>query len=99
MATGRAAATAGTTTLTPPSAPGHSPIARAVRWARVHLFSTWLSTAVTLVLFYLVMRMGVSLINWGFVNAIWSLPDAAAGGADTRICREARAESACWALI
>jgi general L-amino acid transport system permease protein len=99
MANGRAAATAGTTTLAPPAAPGHSPIARAVRWARVHLFSTWLSTAVTLVLFYLVMRMGVSLINWGFVNAIWSLPDAAAGGADTRICREARAESACWALI
>jgi len=34
----------------------------------------------------------LSLINWGFINAIWSLPDAANGLSDTRICREARAE-------
>jgi general L-amino acid transport system permease protein len=98
MANGRAA-TAGTTALAPPSAPGHSPLARAARWARANLFNSWIGSAVTLLLGYLLIKMLVGLISWGFVNAIWTLPDAANGLSDTRICREARAESACWALI
>src|SRR5260221_512417 len=98
MANGRAA-TAGTTTIAPPVAPGHSLLARAVRWARANLFNSWIGSAVTLLLAYLLFKVLVGLISWGVVNAIWSLPDAANGLSDTRICREARAESACWALI
>jgi general L-amino acid transport system permease protein len=99
MANGRAA-TAGTTALARSAEPGHSLQARALRWVRANLFNSVPSTILTLVLAYFVLKILVSLISWGFVNAIWSLPDAANGQPpDTRICRDARAESACWALI
>jgi len=98
MANGRAA-TAGTTALTPTAEPSHSPLARAARWARQHLFSSWLSTAVTLALAYVLFKTLAAVLSWGFFNAIWTLPTAANGLPDTRICREVRADSACWALI
>src|SRR5262245_15249740 len=91
-------ATAGATTLPRAAEPSHSALARGWRWARANLFSSWISTVVTLLLAYLLIKLLISLVMWGVINAYWTLPEAA-GGADTRICRDARAESACWALI
>jgi len=34
-------------------------------------------------------------VNWALVNAIWTLP----AGAGTAVCRAARADGACWAVI
>jgi general L-amino acid transport system permease protein len=79
----------------PPPASVYGPIA----WLRKNLFSGWLSTAVTLALIYLIVSWALSFINWGFVNAIWSVPTAANGQPDTRVCRELAGAGACWAVI
>jgi general L-amino acid transport system permease protein len=93
MANGRAAA-ATTGSLAPPAAPGHSTLSRAYHWARTNLFNGWLNGAITVVLAYLLAKGLYGLLNWAIFNAIWTLPTP-----DTRVCRDARAESACWALI
>ncbi len=64
----------------------------AVRWLRVHLFSTWFDTAVTLVVIYLVVRVLWGFLDWAVFNAFFHVED-------TRICREGRDQGACWALI
>jgi general L-amino acid transport system permease protein len=63
-------------------------------WARANLFSSWLSTAVTLALAYLVLRWVAGFIDWAFVNAIWSVPDS-----QTQACRDIKGVGACWAVI
>ena len=63
-------------------------------WARANLFSGWLSTAVTLLLAYLLVRWAIGLVDWAFVNAIWSLP-----ASETQRCRDLRGTGACWAVI
>ena len=73
----------------PPSRPG-GPLG----WLRANLFSSWLSTATTLLLAYLVVRAGIALIEWGIVNAIWSVPDG-----KTQACRDSKGIGACWAVI
>lgn len=78
-----------------PAAKGRLPAALA--WLRANLFYSWLSTAITLVLCYLVARGGLAMVNWAFVNAVWLVPSAA-GGADTTACRALEA-GACWAII
>ncbi len=68
-------------------------------WARANLFNSWLSTAITLVLGYLVVRFAVGVIEWGFLNAVWSVPTRADGTADTSACLNAKGIGACWAVI
>ena len=68
-------------------------------WARVNLFNSWPSTAVTLVLGYLILRLAVGIVEWGFLNAIWSVPTRADGTADTSACLKAKGVGACWAVI
>src|SRR5262245_19510433 len=68
-------------------------------WARKNLFSTWLSSAVTLLILYLVITRLYAFIEWGLVNAIWSVPVNAQGVPDTKMCRELKGIGACWALI
>lgn len=65
-----------------------------VGWMRENLFSSWLNTAVTLLLAYFLVRWITGFVDWAFVNAIWSVP-----GNNTAACREARGIGACWALI
>lgn len=67
-------------------------------WLRANLFSSWLSTAVTLVLAYLLVSWTLSFLNWAVVNAIWDVPGTGQQ-VDTSACRAARGEGACWALI
>ncbi len=90
MANGRAAAVS--LPSGPPGAGAFLP--RAAQWARANLFSSWLNSVLTLVLAYFLFKGLVGFVSWAFIDAIWSLPTQ-----DTRPCRDARAESACWALI
>jgi general L-amino acid transport system permease protein len=68
--------------------------AAVVRWLRANLFSGWLSSAVTLVLFYVLAKAAIALVSWAFVNAVWIVP-----GQNTEACRAAHGLGACWALI
>ncbi|MDQ1081006.1 amino acid ABC transporter permease [Pseudoroseomonas cervicalis] len=69
-----------------------------VAWARANLFSGWLSTAVTLVLLYFLIRWAVGFIDWAFINAIWSVP-VTNGTAQTQACRALQGSGACWAVV
>jgi general L-amino acid transport system permease protein len=69
-----------------------------VAWARANLFSSWWSTAVTLVLLYVILRAAWGFIDWGIINAIWVVPQGA-NGPDTAVCRNAIGIGACWAVI
>ncbi len=69
-----------------------------VAWVRQNLFGGWLSSAVTLLLIYLIITRAWSFIDWAFINAIWSVPSTPAGP-DTRACRALEGAGACWALI
>lgn len=68
-------------------------------WARANLFSSVLSTAVTLALGYVILRVLFSLFEWGVVNAIWTVPYGANGVADTGVCQNAKGVGACWAVL
>lgn len=83
------------------SAPRSAPITAVgpVAWLRANLFSGWLSTAVTLVLGYLVIRAVMGFVDWAFINAIWSVPVAPNGQAQTQACRELGGTGACWAVV
>src|SRR3954454_21085950 len=80
----------------PEAAPRTAPLSQVglIGWARANLFSGWLNTAVTLVLAYLLIRWIVGFVEWGVVNAIWSVPDN-----QTQACRDLKGTGACWAVI
>jgi general L-amino acid transport system permease protein len=67
---------------------------RAIRWMRANLFASVTSTVISLLLFFLLAKAGVSLLQWGILNAIWILP-----GSQTDACRAIRGIGACWAVI
>ena len=68
-------------------------------WLKANLFNSWLSTAVTLVLGSVILRVGFTFIDWALVHAIWSVPYSASGIADTAVCQNAKGTGACWAII
>src|SRR3712207_758621 len=80
----------------PEAAPRTPPVSQIglVGWLRANLFSSWINTAVTLVLLYLVARWAISFIDWAFVNAVWSVPNN-----QTQVCRDLKGTGACWAVI
>jgi len=67
---------------------------RIVTWMRQNLFASWLSSVITLLLVFLIARALYALVQWGLVNAIWSVPDG-----QTQACRAARGVGACWAVV
>ena len=69
-------------------------VAGPVAWVRANLFSSWVNTAVTLLLAYLVARWAIGFVDWAFVNAIWSVPNN-----QTQACRDMRGVGACWAVV
>ena len=68
-------------------------------WARANLFGSVWSTAVTLALGYIIVRVVFSLIEWGLVHAIWSVPYGPTGIADTAACQNVKGVGACWAVL
>jgi general L-amino acid transport system permease protein len=92
--------TLGAATASPEAAPRLAPVRTTgpIAWMRQNLFATWLSTAVTLLLGYLIVRWTIGFVEWAFVNAIWEVP-VVNGQAQTQACREAKGVGACWAVI
>jgi general L-amino acid transport system permease protein len=64
----------------------------------MNLFGSWLSTAVTLVLAYLIVRWTIGFVEWAFINAVWSVP-MQGNQPQTGVCREMKGVGACWAVI
>src|ERR1700704_4785992 len=67
---------------------------RAIRWLRANLFASIPSTVISLLLIFLLAKATVSLVQWGFWNATWTVPDN-----QTSACRAIRGLGACWAVI
>ncbi len=68
-------------------------------WLRTHLFGSWWSTAVTLLLGYLIIRWGIGFLEWAVIDAIWTVPTNELGQPDATVCRTASPAGACWAVI
>jgi general L-amino acid transport system permease protein len=65
-----------------------------IRWLRANLFASVTSSIISLILIGLLAKAFVSLVQWGYWNAIWSVP-----GDQTGACRSIRGLGACWAVI
>ena len=78
-----------------PAGAGFAPVA----WARANLFNSWLSSAVTVLLLYLIAKWVLGFVSWGLVHAVWSVPETASGALDPTPCIEAKGTGACWAMI
>ena len=68
-------------------------------WVRANLLGSWWSTAITLVLGYVIVRIVVSLFGWAVLHAVWSVPYGPTGIADTTVCQNAKGVGACWAVL
>ena len=68
-------------------------------WARANLFGSWWSTAITLLLGYIILRIAVSFFAWAVFNAVWTVPYNEQGVANTAACQNAKGIGACWAII
>src|SRR4051794_19967797 len=77
-------------TRPPPLTAGVGPLG----WARMNLFNSVPSTAVTLVLLYFIVKWAIAFLDWGVLHAVWSVPYTQAGP-DTSACREAKGIGAC----
>src|SRR5262245_8175393 len=66
-----------------------------IAWLRTNLFATIPSTIITLLLLLVLGKGLISLVQWGWLNAVWSVPDAG----NTAACRALRGSGACWAVI
>ena len=69
------------------------------QWARANLFNSWLSTAVTLAIGYVLVRGTIGFIDWAIVHAVWTVPVGANGLADATTCHAVKGIGACWAVI
>ena len=80
----------------PEAAPRSPPASQIglVGWLRANLFSSWLNSAVTLLVAYLVIRWLIGFVEWGIVNAVWSVPNN-----QTQACRDLKGIGACWAVV
>jgi general L-amino acid transport system permease protein len=88
-------ATLSTETREQPSVLAVGPIA----WLRANLFSSWLSSAVTLLLVYFGAKWIIGFFEWAVVHAVWSVPATPPGKLDPSACRDAKGIGACWAVI
>jgi general L-amino acid transport system permease protein len=63
-----------------------------------NLFATWLSTAVTLALGYVIVRVVVAFAAWALFDAVWTVPYVN-GIPQTSVCQAVKGIGACWAVI
>ncbi|NKE44799.1 amino acid ABC transporter permease [Roseomonas frigidaquae] len=84
----------------PEAAPRAAPVTSTgtVAWLRANLFSSWINTAVSLALAYLLVRWTIGFIDWAFINAIWTVP-MQGNVPQTQACRALEGSGACWAVI
>src|SRR4051794_23409912 len=69
-------------------------VGRAILWLRANLFGSISSSIVSLLLIAVLAKAFISLMQWGFLNAVWTVP-----GSDSNACRMVRGLGACWAVI
>ncbi|HEX9462257.1 MAG TPA: amino acid ABC transporter permease [Alphaproteobacteria bacterium] len=67
---------------------------RAAQWVRANLFSSWLNTAITLVIAYFLIKVLVAVLSWALFNAVWTVENN-----NTQACRAVQGMGACWAVI
>src|ERR1700722_15894671 len=91
--------TTGVASSLPIPSRGAPPGAGAVAWLKTNLFATWISTAVTLALGYVIVRVVMAFVEWAIIGAIWTVPYSANGVAQTAVCQAAKGTGACWAVI
>jgi general L-amino acid transport system permease protein len=72
--------------------PGPAAAPGVIGWLRANLFSSWPNALLTLATIYLLWRMVPPFVDWAFLDAVWRAPDSKA-------CRAAKGEGACWAFI
>lgn len=77
-----------------PAPPGPSWPAR----VRAHLFGSLASTVTTLVLGLAAWRGAAALFDWGWTQAVFSVPGSGLQ-VDTAACRAVEGHGACWAII
>jgi general L-amino acid transport system permease protein len=70
-----------------------------VAWMKANLFQSWFSTAFSLLLGYLLLRLVVGTLEWGVIDAVWSVPKGANGLPDPTACRAVHGDGACWAAV
>ena len=72
----------------------HRPSRGVVEWLRINLFGGVFNTILTLLALYLLAVTVPPFVEWAFVDAVWSAPNA-------RACRGPGGEAvgACWAFI
>ena len=68
-------------------------------WVRANLFNSWISSIVTIVLGVGIFLLARGLLEWGVINAVWSVPTLANGAPDPAACRAVQGVGACWAEI
>ena len=66
-----------------------------VAWLRANLFATIPSSIVTLLILLVVGKGLFSLVQWGLLNAVFSVPDSNNSSA----CRAVKGLGACWAVV
>ena len=60
-------------------------------WLRNNLFSSWPNTLATLAILWLAWKLVPPFVDWAFIDAVWQ--------GDSKACRAAKGEGACWAFI
>jgi general L-amino acid transport system permease protein len=60
-------------------------------WLKENLFSTWYNGALTVLAIWFLYYAAGALMNWVFLNAVWSGPPQA--------CRDVQGTGACWAGV
>ena len=80
--------------LSPRSRYRRSLVGRGTGWLRANLFASIPSSIMSVLLIALLGKALISLVQWGFVNAIWLVT-----GDQTGPCRDIRGLGACWAVI
>jgi len=66
-----------------------------ILWLRANLFATIPNTIITLLILLVIGKGLVSLVQWGLLNAVFSVPDSN----NTSACRAVKGLGACWAVV
>jgi general L-amino acid transport system permease protein len=66
-----------------------------ITWLRANLFASIPSTIVTLLIMLVLGKGLLSLVQWGLLNAVFSVPDSN----NTSACRAVKGLGACWAVV
>src|SRR5689334_9058088 len=78
-----------------PASPGPQPPPRSeigiIGWMRHNLFSSWGNSLLTVIAIYVLYRLIVGVVDWAFINAVWT-------GDSGEACK-VEGSGACWAFI